>query len=94
MVEFEAGASVLFPANIPLLNKIEKDPKYEKFPWSIYRLANRQVPYTVPRPVTPFWDAYQTLAYQMFNNISTGTSPDTALQAAQKQWERVKKSTY
>jgi len=48
----------------------------------------------VPRPVTPFWDAYQTLAYQMFNNISTGTSPDTALQAAQKQWERVKKSTY
>jgi fructooligosaccharide transport system substrate-binding protein len=93
-VEFEAGASVLFPANIPLLNKIEQDPKYAKFPWSIYRLANRQVPYTVPRPVTPFWDAYQTLGYQMFNNISTGTSPATALQAAQKQWERIKQSTY
>ncbi len=93
-VEFEAGASVLFPANIPLLNKIEKDPKYATFPWSIYRLANRQVSSTVPRPVTPFWDAYQTLTYQMFNNISTGTSPETALQAAQEQWKRATQSTY
>ena len=31
--QFEAGASVLSPANIPLLNKIEKDPKYATFPW-------------------------------------------------------------
>ena len=93
-LEFEAGASVLFPANIPLLNKISQDAKYAPFPWSIYRLAIQEAPNTVPRPVTPYWDAYQTLTYQMFNNIATGTSPDAALQTAQAQWKRIRESKY
>lgn len=86
-VQFTQGGELNEPSNIPVLNSINQESKFASFPWNVYRLTGKQIPYTVPRPVTPFFDAYATLTEQMFGDIATGTNPASALQSAEKEWQ-------
>jgi multiple sugar transport system substrate-binding protein len=68
---------------------IVTNPKYAKFPDNILRLCAYEAVHTaIPRPVTPGFSEYQDILTQAFNNIRTGQSPKTALDAAASQIDR------
>lgn len=86
-VQFTLGGELNMPSSTAVLNSIKTSAKFATFPWSIYRLGVNELAYNVPRPVTPLFDAYATLAETLFDNVATGTKPATALASAESQWK-------
>lgn len=83
------GADIWFakwqsvPATVSLLQKIQSDAAYEAFPASIFRLAVYELNNTaVPRPVTPGYLEFETIANQAYSDIMNGADPKATLDAA------------
>jgi ABC-type glycerol-3-phosphate transport system substrate-binding protein len=88
-IAFNDASFLNMPSAIPTINEIRTQAKFSKPPWSVYRLAIKEIPYNVPRPTTPFFDAWSTIFDTLFGDVATGTKPATALQSAERQWKTV-----
>lgn len=88
------GAEIWFnkwqsiPATVDLLSTFESDPAYEQPPKSIFRLGVHELNETaVPRPLTPGYLEFETLANQAYSDIMNGSDPKTVLDDAAAQMD-------
>ena len=88
------GADIWFdtwkglPASTRLIQAIESDPAYEEFPQSIFRLGvNELTSSAVPRPSTPGFLEWESIANRAYEDIKNGADPRATLDQAAEEMD-------